>query len=198
MATVGTDRLTGTFNEEAKRIRNIWGWFLALGIIQIVVGVFALSFAFSATLASVLLLGILLVIAAGAQLTAAFWARDWRGFFVFCLVGLLYLVTGLLMFQHPLLAAESLTLLLAAALLVGGTFRIVVAVTERFPAWGWVFFNGILTALLGLLIWQEWPWTGLWVLGTFVGIDLILNGMTWSIVAIAVRSGLAQFTRPLR
>lgn len=194
MATIGTDRFAGTLTEEATRLQRFWGRFLALGIVQIVVGILAVSFAFSATLASVVLLGILLLIAAGAQLAAAVWAWDWRGFSLFLLVGLLYAVAGFLMLQHPVHAAEALTLMLAAALLVGGMFRMVVAVTERFTARGWVLCNGVLSLLLGLLIWQQWPWTGRWVLGMFVGMDLIMNGTTWSIVAVAMRHGLAQFT----
>jgi uncharacterized membrane protein HdeD (DUF308 family) len=156
------------------------------------VGALAVSFAFSSTLASVMTLGILLLIAAGAQLAAACWTRDWGGFFLYVLVGILYAVAGFLTIQHPLLAAETLTLMLAAAFLVGGMFRIVVAAVERFPGWGWVLVNGIVTVVLGILIWRQWPVSGLWVLGMFVGIDLIVNGLNWSIVAIAVRKGAAK------
>jgi uncharacterized membrane protein HdeD (DUF308 family) len=182
------------FTEAANSIRKNWGWFFALGIIQIVAGMLAVGFAFSATLASVVTFGILLLIAAGAQTAAAIWARDWSGFFLFLLVGVLYAVAGFLMLQHPLLAAEGLTLMLATAFLVGGVFRIIVAVAERFPSWGWVLCNGIVTVLLGIAIWQQWPASGLWVLGTFVGIDLIVNGVTWSLLAVGVRNGVAQLT----
>jgi uncharacterized membrane protein HdeD (DUF308 family) len=120
---------------------------------------------------------------------------DWRGFFVFVLVGVLYAVAGFMTLQHPVLAAEGLTLMLAAALLAGGIFRIIAAAVERFPDWGWVLCNGILAVILGLMIWEQWPWTGLWVLGMFLGIDLIVNGTTWAVVAHHVRKGLAQFTR---
>jgi uncharacterized membrane protein HdeD (DUF308 family) len=198
MSTVSTQPLPGALTELVTEVRKIWGWFLALGIIQIVVGALAVSFAFSATLASVLTLGILLLIAAGAQLVAAIWTRDWGGFFLYVLIGLLYAVAGFLTIQQPLLAAETLTLMLAAALLLGGMFRIVVAAVERFPAWGWVLVNGIISVVLGVLIWQQWPVSGLWVLGMFVGIDLIVNGVNWSILAIAVRNGAAQFGVPLR
>jgi uncharacterized membrane protein HdeD (DUF308 family) len=194
MSTAAQTRFADVLTEEANRIRKNWGWFLALGIVQIVVGMLAVSFAFSATLASVATLGILLLIAAGAQMAAAIWARDWRGFFLFLLLAILYAVTGFLMLQQPLLAAEGLTLMLAAAFLVGGMFRIVIALVERFPSWGWVLCNGIITALLGLLIWQQWPESGLWVLGVFVGIDFIVNGVIWLVLAVGVRNGVAQFT----
>jgi uncharacterized membrane protein HdeD (DUF308 family) len=67
-------------------------------------------------------------------------------------------------------------------------FRIIVALLERFPSWGWVLANGVITALLGVAIWQQWPASGLWVLGTLVGIDLIVNGVTWSALAAGVRN----------
>ena len=114
---------------------------------------------------------------------AAVWARDWSGFFLFLLIGVLYAVAGFFTLQQPILAAESLTLMLAAAFVVGGVIRIIVALVERFPSWGWVLANGILTVLLGIAIWLQWPSSGLWVIGMFVGIDLIVNGTTWLMLA---------------
>lgn len=140
------------------------------------------------------MLGILFLFAAGAQTAAAMFARNWGGFFLFVLLGVVYAVAGFLTLQHPLLAAETLTLMLAAAFLVAGAFRIIVALLERFPCWGWVLGNGILTMLLGLVIWQEWPDSGLWVLGLFVGIELIMNGVSWSVFAVGARNGLARLT----
>jgi len=167
-----------------------WPW----ASVRSFAGTLAVGFAFSATFASVVTLGALLLIAAGAQVAAAFLARDWGGFFLFVLLGVLYTVAGFLTLQHPLLAAEGLALMLAAGLLVGGMFRIIVAAVERFPSWGWVLCNGIITFLLGIAIWQQWPESGLWVLGMFVGIDLIVNGVTCSALAVGVRNGLARLT----
>jgi uncharacterized membrane protein HdeD (DUF308 family) len=194
MSIVATDRFAGMLSEEANLVRKNWGWFLAGGIVQIVAGMIAASFAFGATYASVVTLGVLLPILAGTQTAAAIWARGWSGFFLYLLVGVLYAVAGFLTFQHPLLAAEGLTLMLAAALLVGGICRILVAVAERFPSWGWVLCHGIVAILFGIAIWQHWPESGLWVLGIFVGIDLIMNGVTWSVVAVGLRSGLKRLT----
>ena len=194
MTTITHDRMTDMLTGEATRTRNQWGWFLALGIVQVIAGTLAVGFAFIATLASVVTLGVLLLIAAGAQIAAAILARNWGGFFLFLLLGILYAVAGFLAIQHPLLAAEGLTLMLAAALLVGGVFRVIIASVERFPSWGWVLLNGFITILLGIAIWQQWPASGLWVLGMFVGIDLIVNGVTWSVLAAGIRKELAQLT----
>src|SRR6516165_10756069 len=194
MTTIANDRIAGMLTEEASRIRKNWGWFLALGIVQIVAGTLAVGFAFSATLASVVTLGILLLIAAGAQTAAAIWARDWSGFFLFLLLGILYAVVGSVTLMPPVVAAESLTLMLAAAFLIGGVYRIVVALVGRFASWGWVLFNGVVTVLLGIALLQQWPTSGLWVLGLFVGIDLIVNGVTWSVLAVGVRNGAPRLT----
>jgi len=194
MNAITQDRMASMLKEEVTGIRKNWGWFLALGIIQIVVGVLAVDFAISATFASVVMLGVLLLMAGGAQTAAAILARDWGGFFLFLLLGIGYAVAGFLTIQHPLPVAEGLTLMLAAGCLVGGMFRIIGALVERFPSWGWVLLNGVVTVLLGLLIWQQWPWSGLWVLGMFLGVDLIINGVTWTALAINVRSGLTRLT----
>ena len=180
--------------KEATGIGKHWGWFLALGVVQIIAGALAVGFAFSATLATVMTLGVLFLIAGGAQTAAALLARDWDGFLLFLLLGFLYAIAGTLTLEHPLLAAEGLTLMLAALFLLVGLFRIAVAFVDQLPSWRWVAFNGVVTVLLGLAIWRKWPEPGLWVLGMFVGIELIVNGVTWSILAVGVRNGLGQST----
>jgi uncharacterized membrane protein HdeD (DUF308 family) len=192
MTNFPNDQITGMLTEEAKSIRKNWGWFLALGTVQIIAGALAVGFAFSATLASVVTLGILLLIAAGAQMAAALLARDWDGFSLFLLLAFLYAVAGFLTVHHPLLAAQGLTLMLAALFLLVGLFRIAVAVFDHVPSWGWLLFNGVVTVLLGLAIWRQWPESGLWVVGVLVGIEFIVNGVTWSALAVGVHKGSPQ------
>jgi len=196
VTTIAQDQNADLLTEEAAGIRRNWGWFLALGIVQMIVGALAVSFAFSAPFASVATLGVLLLIAAGAQMATAVLARHSGGFFLFLLLGILYPVAGILTLGYSLLAPEGLALLLAAALLVAGMFRIIIALVERFPSRGWVPLNGFITVLLGIAIWRQWPESGLWVLGLFVGIDLIVNGATWSALAVEIRNGLARFPSP--
>lgn len=173
--------------EEVTGIRRNWNWFLALGIVQIVAGTSGVGFASSATVTPVVALGVLLLIAAGAQMAAALLAHDWDGFFLFLLLAFLYAVAGFLTLQYPLLAAEGLTGMLAALFLVVGLFRIAVALVDHLPSWSWLLFSGAVTVLLGLAIWREWPESGLWVVGMLVGVELIVNGATWSALAVGVR-----------
>ena len=138
------------------------------------------------------MLGFLLMIGGAVEIVDAFLGRGWRGFWLHLLTGILYLVLGFLMVQRPLAAAAIFTLMLAAALFVGGLFRIIVALSERFYGWGWVLLNGIITLVLGILIWQEWPQAAYWVIGLFVGIDMLLDGWSLVITVLTVRGSAAQ------
>lgn len=185
------NRIGGIVPGPAGTVRKAAGWFLAFGIIQIAVGVLAVSFAFSATLASMFTLGILFLIAAAAQFAATVFVWPFNRSLLFFLIGVLYGVAGCLTLRHPVLIAQGLTLMLAGAFLIGGIFRIVAAIVEDPPGAGWLVISGFITVVLGILIWQQWPSSGLWVLGMFVGIDLIFNGVIWAVLAGIVRRGLA-------
>ena len=102
--------------------------------------------------------------------------------------GLLYGILGFMMLTKPGLAASVFTLLLASMLLVGGLFRVIFATSTHFHGWFWTLISGGINLLLGLMIWQEWPEASLWVIGLFVGIDLIFTGWTW----VALSLGLAS------
>jgi uncharacterized membrane protein HdeD (DUF308 family) len=186
------DRSAVLLTVEATGIWKNWGWFLALGIVQIIAGTLAVGFVLSATLASVVTLGVLLLIAGVAQTAAALLARDWDGFFLFLLLGLLYGLAGSLTIQQPLLATASLSLMLAVLFLLVGLFRIAFAVVDHLPSWGWVLFNGVVTVLLGVATWRLGPGSGVRVVSMLVGIELSVNGLTWSVLAVCGHSGLAR------
>jgi uncharacterized membrane protein HdeD (DUF308 family) len=173
---------------ERESLRRHWFWLLILGVLLIIVGLVAISSAFVATLATMFALGTLLLIGGGVAIANAIWARRWRGFWLHLLAGLLYIVVGMLVVDDPVRAADVITLLLAVSFLVGGVFRIVLALSERFHGWGWVLLNGIVTFVLGLIIWRQWPLSGLWVIGLFVGIDMVFAGWSLVMAALAVRS----------
>jgi len=81
----------------------------------------------------------------------------------------------------------TLTLLIAMFLIFGGVSRIVVAISFRFPNWIWLLVHGLINLWLGVAIWQEWPFSGLWVIGLFVGIDMIFNGLSLVMLALAAK-----------
>ena len=162
-----------------------WGWLLALGILMIVLGVFAIGAPQVATVAVQFALGWILVIAGIAEGIHAFMAQAWRGFLLELLSAILYLAVGVLLLVNPVGGALALTIVLAVFLIVEGIFKIMMALRVRdHRGWGWLLASGILSVILGLLIWAEWPASGLWVIGLLVGIQLLFTG--WSLVMLAL------------
>ena len=177
----------GLFGHELGAVRKHWWWFLLLGIFLVVLGTIALSAAPFVTLVSVNVLGFLLLGAGIVQIVSSFWAGRWSGLLLHLLVGILYVVTGFLIVDKPIEAEFSLTYLIALFLLVAGLFRIVASLLIQFHDWGWVLLNGIITLILGLMILRQFPSSGLWVIGMFVGIDMLFNGWTWIMLSIGLR-----------
>ena len=168
----------------ADELRRSWGWFLGLGIVLIVLGMIAIGSAFLMTIASVFLFGWILIIGGVLEVVHAFWHKRWGGFLLDLLTGILYVVVGWMMVNNPQESALLLTLIIAMFLVFEGVFRIVTAITVRYPHWGSVLFNGVISLLLGILIWRRWPVSGLWAIGLFVGIEMLLNG--WSLVRLSM------------
>lgn len=175
------------FFHEIPNTRKYWGWFLAMGLLLIVLGSLAIGFAKWATEFSVILLGFLLAGGGLLQIGSSFYAKKWTGFSVSLFLGLFYIVAGVLCIYKPMQSALSISLLIAALLLVGGLFRMVSSLRYRFDHWGWVMFNGLISILLGILILAEWPASAIWVIGLFMGIDLLLIGCYWVWLSLIAR-----------
>jgi len=174
---------------ELQAIHKHWPWFLALGIAMVVIGMFAISWACIATITvtATWLFGFLLLGGGIAEIVTSFSAGRWSGTLVHLLVGVLYVVVGFMIIEQPENSAIQLTLIIAFFLIISGVMRVVAALSERFPGWGWVLLNGSITAMLGLLIYKQWPVSGLWVIGLFIGIDLIFTGWAWIMLSLGLR-----------
>ena len=169
---------------------NYWGWYFALGIAQIVVGILAVVYETSATLASVVALGVLVAIAGIAQVLLAFRVMGTGHVILLLLVGVLDIVVGVMLMQHPVAGALITTLLLAALFVFSGIYRFVAALWLKFPHYGWVAFSAAVTLVLGVLLWAQWPFSATWFLGFAVGLNFMLAGAAWSATAWKLRSSL--------
>jgi uncharacterized membrane protein HdeD (DUF308 family) len=172
---------------EPGNLREVWLFLMGMGIALMFLGLAAISSSLIATFATVLVFGILLLLGAIFQVVTAFWGRGWRGFFLHLLTGVLYLIAGVFLINNPIGAALGLTLLVALCLFAAGVVRILLSLIERFDGWGWVLVNGIVGVLLGAAIWQQWPLSGLWVIGLFVGIEMFFSGLSWVMLGLALR-----------
>jgi len=180
--------ITSPWLHDIGTLRHKWRWLVTLGIVMILLGSIALVIMPAATLATVLGLGWLLIISGIAESIYAFRIRKWGGLFLHLIGGILGVLIGLLIVTHPVAGALAWTLLFASFFTVIGIFRLIAATSLRFPHWGWVLFDSIATMGLGILLWAEWPWSGLWFLGLAVGVSLILRGWSYIMFALAIRS----------
>ncbi|HEY7302886.1 MAG TPA: HdeD family acid-resistance protein [Bryobacteraceae bacterium] len=175
------------FSSGWREYRQNWGWLLTLGIISIILGVIALLDSVLATIASMLVFGWLLLVMGIVEAVQTF--RHWRSGHVLLHVlnAVLSFIVGLMLLRHPLAGALVMTLLLAAYFTVAGIFRIVIALSLRIPHWGWGLLSGIITLILGIMVWLQWPVSGLWIIGLFIGIHLIFSGWAHVMFASALR-----------
>ena len=171
-------------------LRAKWGWIVALGVVYLIAGFIALGSVAMATVASVLIVGVMMIIAGVAEVISAFQIKSWGKFLLWVLLGLLYVVAGFVTFQNPLLAAVLLTLVLGASLVASGIMRIILAFSmKRETPWIWVALSGVITVLLGVLILARWPVSSLYILGLFLGIDLIMAGAGWIGIGLGLHRG---------
>jgi uncharacterized membrane protein HdeD (DUF308 family) len=167
-----------------------WGWFVALGVALLVLGILALGNLLVATLTSVFFVGIMMILAAAAQVIHAFRMKGWGGFFYWLLGGLLYGAAGVIAFTDPALAAVALTLVLAVALIASGILRIWTGGRLRpAPGWGWIVASGVVSALVGIVFALDWPLNSLWLLGLILAIDLTFQGVSAIAFGFALKAG---------
>ena len=169
------------------KIHDSWGWFIALGIALIVLGGVCFFCDVTATLATVLAFGWLLIMGAVVALIQAFQVRTWSGFFLFFLSALLRGFTGYLLVRYPLAGENGLTLVLASLFIVGGVFRAIGAGVLKFPQWGWAMLSGILSVTLGVMLLTQLPAMSLWFIGMAIGIDFIFDGGSCVALGAALR-----------
>jgi uncharacterized membrane protein HdeD (DUF308 family) len=170
------------------KIHDSSGWFIALGIALIVLGGVCIFGDVTATLATVLAFGWLLIVGAVVALIQAFQVRSWSGFFLFFLSALLRGFTGYLLLRYPMAGEYGLTLVLASLFIVGGVFRAIGAGALQFPQWGWAVFSGIVSVALGVMLLTQLPTSSLWFIGMAIGIDFIFDGGSFVALGAALRA----------
>jgi uncharacterized membrane protein HdeD (DUF308 family) len=164
-----------------------WGWFVALGILLFVLGILALGDVV-VTVVSTIFIGAVLVVGGAFQIIHAFANKSWSAFLLNLAAGILYLIGGFLIMGEPLQGSAVITLFLLMALLVGGVLRIVIAVRHReVRGWWMLLLGGLISVALGILLFLSLPWSGFWLLGTLVAIELLVQGAIWVQFGLSLR-----------
>jgi uncharacterized membrane protein HdeD (DUF308 family) len=173
---------------QASRPQTRWGWFVALGIVMMLLGVFAWFDVVGVTLAGTIFIGAALLVGGVLQAVHAFMDRSWGGFLLQVLVGILYAIAGLLIMAEPIRGAVVITIVLAVVMVVAGIARIVMAVRHwHMGGSGLLLIGGLISAIVGIALYLTLPWSGLWVLGTLIAVELIFHGAAWFEFGLALR-----------
>ena len=190
MSDTANQRASGhSLGEAAHRLHAKWGAIVAFGVLLLLLGLAATTFALEATIATVTLNGVFFLIAGAAEIAIGMQAQGWSRFFLWVVGGILYLAIGVICILNPLLASAVLTLAIGAGLIAAGVVRLYLAF--QLPSGAsraMVILAGAVTGLLGVMIVVHWPADSLFVLGTLLGIDLIFHGVGWIQFGLALRS----------
>lgn len=166
----------------ASTLSIVWGVFL------IIFGVLAISSPFLAAVAVNVFIAWLILLAGVVHLIVAFHTHRAGSLIWKLLVGLAYLFFGVYLIVHPVLGVASLTLVLACLFVIEGVLDIVLFFKMRqMRGSSWVLIDGVITLLLGLLIYLQWPSSALWAIGTLVGVSMIISGVVRVMLSLAAR-----------
>lgn len=179
-----------TNSQDISLFGKNWLWFFMWGIILIILGIVAISVTTLTTLISVIFLGTIIFISGIviiADAAKVWWGR-WKNFLLHLIVGALYTLFGLMLMVNPAAASVSLTLLLGILYLLLGIFRLTYSLSSQLSHWGWGAFSGLLSLLLGILIITSWPASSLFIIGLFVGIDLLVCGWVYVMSALTAKA----------
>ena len=164
------------------------GTSIVWAILLIVFGFLAISLPLATSFGVVVVIAWLIVFSGGFQFIHAFQSKGAGGVLWKVLVAILYLIAGIYFLMNPVIGVAGFTLALAIFFVAEGLFDLVAYFQSR-KAGGsvWILLDGIITLILGLLVWRQWPSSSLWVIGTLVGISMIMTGMTRLMISLAAR-----------
>jgi uncharacterized membrane protein HdeD (DUF308 family) len=176
--------------DTGEMLRRHWIAYLIEGVILVVLGGAAIFSPVLATVAIAIFLGWLFLISGVLGLVTTFWMRQAPGFWWSLLSAILGVVVGVLLIGWPVSGAISLTLVLTAFFILEGIFSVLFALEHKRALsgrWGWLVLNGIIDLFLAGVIIAGLPTTAAWVLGLFVGIDLVFGGLALIGMALHAR-----------
>jgi uncharacterized membrane protein HdeD (DUF308 family) len=177
------------------------GWYVALGVLLILLGAIASYGAVATTILSVVFLGWILFAAGLSMVILSFVTGKWSGFLLTLAAGLLSMIAGIATLSSPLSGAAAITLMIGAILIAAGMYRSIASIVMQFPNWGWALISGIVAFALGVMLVRGWQTTSLWFLGLVIGVDLIVHGFSWIMFSMSIHSlagqiGVTEADRP--
>lgn len=162
-----------------------------MGALLIILGIVAIAQPAVSTIFAETWFALILASAGAAKLVYGFQTRNEGGLVWKLLLGVLYVATGVMLFVYPLTGILTLTLLLGGFLLTEGVFELILAFRLRPQQnWTWSLVNGIVTLVLGGMVWFQWPFNAPWLIGTLVGVSVLFTGISRVMLSLNARSAL--------
>ncbi len=175
--------------EMMTKLKASWGWLVAFGIVSLIGGFLCFSNPLQATITADYLAAFFFILLGVAQIIQAFSIREWGGFLWTIAVGLLTLLVGAVLIGNPVAGAASLTVLVGILMFLLGGAKIAYSVSLRpVSGWVWILVSGILSVILGIIIFTNFPWAAVTVLGLFLGVELTFNGVMLLMTGWALRN----------
>jgi len=191
-----------------------WGWLLALGIVMTALGVVGLGMAYQLTLVAMFWLGLFAIVGGVAQILDGFHHKTWKGVVWHVLIGVIYVVAGIVLMTMPVSSAFWVTLFIAVSLAATGIMRIVMAfqIRNQGSTWLAVLLSGVISIVLGVMVYGtivppgaealatpegqvEWLRSWGWVIGLFVAVELIMEGLALIAIALGVKGAVEETSR---
>ncbi len=170
------------------QLRHGWAWFVSVGLLVALLGVVALVLVVSATIASVVMIGILMIIAGVAEIVMGIKSHRLSSFFLWIFGGIAYIAVGGFALVQPLIAATLFTLVLGAGMIVVGLIRVYIGSHLCDKTRVSVMLAGLAAALVGVFILIGWPTNSFVVLGVLLGLDLLAWGVSWIVLGLRLHS----------
>lgn len=172
----------------AEGLKANRGWLLALGLIYVIMGIIMVGSPIASTYAIEIFLGFIILVGGVISVIGSFFSGNWKKFILILLSGVLYLIVGYMLLKNPMAGVLTLTILLAAFLLVEGIFKIIHSFQMKpAPNWVWLLVSGIASVILGVMIWGEFPASSAFIIGLLVGIYFIINGFSMVMISLALK-----------
>jgi uncharacterized membrane protein HdeD (DUF308 family) len=175
-------------NMDPKLFTQFKTWSLVLGIGMLILGVVLLSLSAVTTFLTVIILGVVLTVRGVLDTVHALLAFRGRGFWYRFFEGILSIIVGVLLFSQPLISAATITFLVALFLIASGLFRAIAAPMEHEHQWGFVFFGGIISLILGVWLLANLSIASIWFIGTLVAIEIMVQGFIMTSLPFAYRT----------
>jgi uncharacterized membrane protein HdeD (DUF308 family) len=169
-------------------------WLIVLSVLLILTGLVAIALPGISSLTFTLILGWLLLFNGIIRLVNAFRSKPIRGFWFSLLVGILYVIAGFYVVFNPVEAVVTLTWLFGFLLILEGIITLITAFVNkvgRHLSW-MVILDGVITLILGILVLNQWPFSAVWLIGLYVGISILISGISLLVISLATRHALSQ------